>query len=254
MKKLISFFATFAVVGTLTAGVIDDHCPTVVAYGAPTAASVDQELCRVGYAVGYSYHYRDPVFSSVKITNQSVTGTVKRRDAFREDTEIPQQFRATLADYKSGHWDRGHMTAAGDLTWSEAAMRDSFLLSNMVPQNSSLNRGPWRKLEIEIREWAKQFGTLYVYTGPIFYNNYGTLGRGVAIPHEIFKLVYDPKRNMSISFIVPNADVNSNNLSEYIVLIDNIEQVTGIDFFPGMPYNKKAAHVQATTIATWTRR
>lgn len=254
MKKIITFLVAWAVTSTLLAGIIDDNCPDKVAYGAPISQAVDQEMCKTGYAIGYSYYYKDPVYSSVKITNASVQGTVKRKDAFREDTEIPAQYRATLADYKGVHWDRGHMTPAGDLNWHEMAMRDSFLLSNMVPQNSSLNRGPWKNLEIQIRQWAKLYGTLYIYTGPIFYNNYTVIGQGVAVPHELFKVVYDPKRNMAISFIVPNTDINSNNLAEYIVSIDNIEQVTGIDFFPHLPYNMRTALAQANSIAAWTTR
>lgn len=249
MQKIIALL--FVVATSAFSGTIDEKCPNLTAYGAPQSPSVSQELCRTGYAVGYSYQYRDPVYSVVKLTAASVKGRLKRDDSFREDTEIPKQHRATLQDYLHGQWDRGHMTAAGDLNWSAMSMRDSFLLSNIIPQNLNLNRGAWRKIETLARNWAKTRKELYVYTGPIFYNNYQTVGAGVAVPQELFKVIYDPAKNQAIAFIMPNRDVDVKKIENYVTSIDEVERLTGIDFFPAMPYNKKSVKNQVLKFDTW---
>lgn len=235
------------------AGTIDQYCPELTAHGAPQGQVVNQELCRPGYAIGYSYHYKDPVYSIVKLTSVSVQGKVKRGNSFREDSEIPEEYRATLNDYQvDGNWDRGHMAAAGDLNWSTASMHSSFLLSNMIPQNPKVNRGMWRRLEMLARSWALQRGTLFVYTGPVFYNNFQTIGNSVAVPQELYKIIYDPKHNDAIAFIMPNREINSARIQQYIVSVETIERLTNITFFPMLlPYDSAHVKLQLADFARW---
>lgn len=238
---------------TTFGGEIDTSCPQHVAYSAPKSEAVSQELCRIGYAVGYSYHYKDPVYSVVHLTKESAQGTVKRKDSFKEDASIPTQYRATLNDYKNTPYDRGHMTSAGDLSWSYDTMIESFYLSNMVPQNPSVNRGPFRMLEITVRNWAIKHGSLYVYTGPVFMNNYSVIGKSaVAVPQDVYKVVYDPALNKAIAFIIPNLlNVDVKDMTEYVVSIDEVERLTGIDFFPTMPADKKSVKEQISKMEEW---
>lgn len=237
-------------------GPIDFVCPQYVPAGAPIGKQISQELCKTGYAIGYSYYYKNPVYSVTYITPETLQAAVKRKDSFKEDKEIPAQYRATLNDYKSvhGQFDRGHMTPAGDLMWSYASMSDSFYLSNMVPQSPALNRGAWRQLEITVREWAQVKGSLYVITGPLYMSPVTSIGAGVAVPSYIFKIVYDPKLNSAIAFLVPNSDISVIDLPKYITTITVIEQLIGVDFFPNLPYNKKTMKNKMSTIEFWSTR
>lgn len=252
MKQKLSFLLLSVTLSAL-AGTIDTSCPQHAIYGAATGAAVNQELCRTGYAVGYSYHYKNPAYSVTRLTNTSVKGTIKRVDSFKEDTSIPVEHRAHLADYKGMPYDRGHMTPAGDMSWNYNAMIESFYLSNMVPQNPSLNRGAWRQLETTVREWATIHKDIYVYTGPVFTNNYTSIG-GVAVPQELFKIVYDPAKNMAIAFIIPNSDITVMDIPDYIVSIEEVERLTGLDFFPKLPYNKISVKQQVSTIEAWSKK
>ncbi len=254
MNKLASILISLTV--NAFAGTIDSVCPSYVPAGAPIGKSVSQEMCKTGYAVGYSYYYKNPVYSATRLDATTLATIVKRKDAFREDREVPQQYRATLDDYKSAnaHYDRGHMTPAGDLAWSAQTMRDSFFLSNMVPQNPSLNRGAWRQLEITVREWAQVKGNVYVYTGPVYIAPISAIGNNVAVPSYIFKIVYEPITNTAIAFLVPNNDIPVIDLPKYITTVKIIEQATGVDFFPHLAYNKKTMKTKMSTMEFWSTR
>jgi len=255
MKQKLSFLLLNVILAvSAIAGTIDTSCPQHAIYGAATGVSVSQELCRTGYAVGYSYHYKNPAYSVTRLTNTSVKGNIKRVDSFKEDIDIPVEHRAHLSDYKGTQYDRGHMTPAGDMSWNYTAMIESFYLSNMIPQNASLNRGAWRQLETTVREWATIHKDIYVYTGPVFTNNYISIGRGVAVPQELFKIVYDPAKNMAIAFIIPNSDITVMEIPDHVVSIEEVERLTGLDFFPHMPYNKITVKQQVSTIEAWSKK
>jgi endonuclease G, mitochondrial len=235
-------------------GEIEDSCPQHVIYSAPKGEVVSQELCRIGYAVGYSYQYKDPVYSVVNLTAKNSQGNVKRKDSFKADSSIPAEHRATLDDYQGAPYDRGHMTSAGDLSWSYDSMIESFLLTNMVPQNPSINRGAFRKLEMTVRDWAVIHENLYVYTGPIFSEKFGSIGQGVAIPQHVYKIVYAPADNKAIAFIIPNTlNASVGELSSHIVSIEEIETKTGIEFFPTMPNDKKSVKKEISNMESWAK-
>ena len=134
-------------------------------------------------------------------------------------------------------YDRGHMCPAGDNKWSSEAMDDSFLFTNVCPQAPSLNRGDWNEMEQACRKWAKQYGDIYIVCGPIFYKKSSkTIGKNkVAVPDAFFKVVLcmnpSPK---AIGFIYKNADGNRPK-GDYANSVDEVERITGIDFFPSLP-------------------
>ena len=129
------------------------------------------------------------------------------------------------------------MCPAGDNKWSAVAMYESFLFTNICPQAPSLNRGDWNEMEQACRKWAKQYGDLYIVCGPIFYKGKTkTIGANkVAVPDAFFKVVLcmkgEPK---AIGFIYKNADGNRPK-GDYANSVDEVERITGIDFFPSLP-------------------
>ena len=143
--------------------------------------------------------------------------------------------RQELYDWHGAYppYEHGHLCPAADNKWDEAAMRQSFFLSNMTPQHSDFNSGDWVTLEKKCRHWANIYGEIYIATGPIFYNkNYKTLPEGkIAIPDAFFKVVMrlnpEPK---AIGFIFTN-NSNSQSLLTAAKTIDEIERITGFDFF-----------------------
>lgn len=204
---------------------------------APLTSVPEQILVRKGYTVSYNKDRRVPNWVAWHLTAAHLKGSVKRSDAsFHEDEEVPMP-RAIDSDYVRSGYDRGHMCPAGDNKWSAKAMDESFLFTNVCPQAPQLNRGDWNEMEQACRKWAKENGDIYIVCGPIFYKKRAkTIGKNkVAVPDAFFKVVLTMKGNpKAIGFIYKNGDGNRPK-GDYANSVDEVERITGIDFFPSLP-------------------
>jgi endonuclease G len=213
----------------------------------------EQILKRTGYVASYNKTTLLPNWVAWHLTAERTEGSAKRSGVdFAEDTEVPEP-RATDWDYYNSGYDRGHMCPAADNKWSKKAMEESFLFTNMCPQNGNLNRGDWNEMEMACRKWAKKYGDLYIVCGPILYKGkHKTIGKNkVVVPEAFFKVVLrtgdDPQ---AIGFIYKNTSGNRPKDS-YVNTVDEVERITGIDFFPSLPDNVEK-NVEATAdIANW---
>lgn len=194
-------------------------------------------LKRDGYTVSYNKDTRLPNWVAWHLTATHTKGNNQRKGIdFHEDTDVPEP-RATDADYRSSGYDRGHMCPAGDNKWSMRAMEQSFLFTNMCPQAPQLNRGDWNEMEMACRKWAKQYGDIYIVCGPVLYNKkHKTIGKNkVVVPEAFFKVVLCMKgKPKAIGFIYKNADGNRPK-GDYANTVDEVERITGINFFPSLP-------------------
>jgi endonuclease G len=103
----------------------------------------------------------------------------------------------------------------------------------MSPQLPSFNRGIWSVLESKVREWALKYDGLYVVTGPVLTNKLGKIGIDeVTVPASYYKVIYDETNGM-IGLVLPN-EGSKKPLSDFVISVDSIETLTGIDFFPGL--------------------
>ncbi|MCG9583222.1 DNA/RNA non-specific endonuclease [Vibrio tubiashii] len=191
----------------------------------------DQVLCRDGYAVGYNFQTKNADWVAYHITAESVNASYKRSNSFKEDSDLPDYARSTLADYRGSGYDRGHLAPSATMDFSQDSMKQSFLMSNMSPQLPGFNRVGWRILEEHVRDLANEYNELYVVTGPIYQGNESTIGNNVIIPSAFYKVILDPAFNEAIAFIVPHRDVSSSELASFVTTIDAVEQQTGLDFF-----------------------
>lgn len=213
----------------------------------------EQILERTGYVASYNKATLLPNWVAWHLTAERTEGNAKRSGVdFAEDTEVPEP-RATDWDYYNSGYDRGHMCPAADNKWSKKAMEESFLFTNMCPQNGNLNRGDWNEMEMACRKWAKKYGDLYIVCGPILYKGkHKTIGNNkVVVPEAFFKVVLrtgdDPQ---AIGFIYKNTSGNRSKDS-YVNTVDEVERITGIDFFPSLPDDVEK-NVEATAdIANW---
>lgn len=197
----------------------------------------EQILKRTGYVASYNKTTLLPNWVAWHLTAERTEGSAKRSGVdFAEDTEVPEP-RATDWDYYNSGYDRGHMCPAADNKWSKKAMEESFLFTNMCPQNGNLNRGDWNEMEMACRKWAKKYGDLYIVCGPILYKGkHKTIGKNkVVVPEAFFKVVLrtgdDPQ---AIGLIYKNTSGNRPKDS-YVNTVDEVERITGIDFFPSLP-------------------
>jgi len=211
---------------------------TTLAYEIPAASKhvPEQILKRMGYTVSYNSTTKNPNWVAWHLTKAHTYGNYKRNEEmFREDSTVSKP-RATDWDYYNSRYDRGHMCPAGDNKWSASAIYQSFLFTNICPQNHGLNKYEWNDLEILCRDWARKYGAIDIVCGPIYYGKgeQKTIGRNkVWVPDAFFKVVLCRKGNnpKSIGFIYENKGVKQ-KMSEHIYTVDEVEKITGYDFFP----------------------
>lgn len=198
----------------------------------PKTEVSDSVIHHVGYSLLYNEKHEQANWVSYVNNPFKMSGTIKRKNSFRSDPLIPSK-SAESADYKNSGLDRGHLAPAADMKWSTVAMKESFYMSNISPQKPSFNRGIWKKLETEVRNWTLSSDSIYVVTGPFLNDSLSTIGaNNVSIPSAFFKVLLKFKDNkkQGIGFIMPN-EASTLPLSSFATNIDYVEEITKLDFF-----------------------
>lgn len=220
---------------------------------APLADRSEQILTRVGYTVSYNGTTFQPNWVAWHLTREHLSGTAKRpRKAFHEDEDVPEP-RAIDMDYYTSGYDRGHMCPAADNKWSQEAMYQSFLFTNICPQSHGLNTGDWNEMETQCRQWANEYGDIYIVCGPIFYNKkHKTIGRHkIPVPEAFFKVMLctagSPK---AIGFVYKNED-GDRPKGDYVNSVQQVQRLTGIDFFPSLDDNVEQAVEKNFNLVDW---
>lgn len=214
----------------------------------PTA---DKVIYHSHYSLSYSEEHEQAEWVMYELTADEARGGYERSDNFRADPDISTG-SAQLNDYKGSGYDRGHLAPAGDMAFSTTAMSESFYLSNMSPQHPSFNRGGWKSLEALSRAWALEDGDLYIITGPVLKHTRGQIGSSrVSIPAYYYKILFDidEGERRSIAFLMPNASISS-KVEDYVVSVDSLEVLTGIDFFPGLA-DSLEDQLESRTTGAW---
>ena len=199
----------------------------------------EQIIQHEGYTVSYNADYRIANWVAYVLTDKEArSDKAERQNKFVVDPLV-KGASATNEDYTRTGYDRGHLAPAGDMKWSEKAMRESFYLSNITPQKPGLNRGVWKELEEQIRLWARENGAVLIATGPVIPDEeLNRLGKNrVGVPRQFYKVLCMVVNNQleGVGFLFENRDYGTTPLRQMMVPINSVEQVTGIDFFPALP-------------------
>lgn len=195
----------------------------------------EQLLQRYAYVSSWNPDNRIPNWVAWHLTADHTDGPYKRKgQKFTPDDDVDDS--PTTFDYSRSGYDRGHMCPSGDNRWSKQAQQQCFLLTNICPQAHSLNAGDWSELENHCRTWAEDYGDIYIVCGPILYRSkHKRIGKGVVVPEAFFKVVLRLKPHPeAIGFIYKNEDGNR-PMGDYVNTVDQVERITGIDFFPFLP-------------------
>lgn len=197
----------------------------------------EQIISHIGYTVSYNNKTRLPNWVAYELTSSEVEGKVKRNNKYMKDPDAIG-IQADVEDYRNSGWDRGHMAPCGDMKWDPQAMEESNYFTNICPQNHNFNNSIWRILEEKCRYVATKYGRVYIVCGPIIGNNYnGTIGYNqIMIPDQFYKvlLINDRESYHGIGFLMNNEAVGK-NIFNFATSIDDIERITGIDFFAKLP-------------------
>lgn len=181
-------------------------------------------------------------------------GNQTQYNGFRTDTLVSVP-TADSSDYAGSGFDRGQLVPAGDLRWNKEALASAFLYSNVSPQVSDLNRNAWYKLEVLTREWALRYDELFVVSGPVLNQQFASTQRGsyrVAVPRFYFKIIADlrPPNYHAIAFLLPNKKIPF-TLSKYVTSVDQLETLTGIDFFPALEDSLETRIESMADLSAW---
>ncbi|KAL3478580.1 hypothetical protein BJX99DRAFT_101543 [Aspergillus californicus] len=215
----------------------------------PTADTISS----LSLAGAYDRRTRNPSWVAEHITPASLAlkNADRKHSTFFEESTIPPQFRAKLADYFRSGYDRGHQVPAADAKWSQEAMDGTFSLANMCPQvGEGFNRDYWAHFEDFCRNLTKKYPSVRVITGPLYLPsreadgkwrvNYEVIGTppNVAVPTHFYKVVYAeegpgiPSGKVALgAFVLPNARIsNEKKLAEFEVPVEVVERASGLEF------------------------
>lgn len=193
-------------------------------------------LFKSQFIISYNIGNLCPNYVCWSLTPSRAKGKVQRSNKFHADITMNARNSVESFDYNGSGYDRGHMCPAGDNKNTIKAMDESFTMTNICPQNHQLNTGMWNDLEVQCRDWAKNYGTLYICCGPIFDSSTPkTIGKRknvkIAVPDRFFKVILTLGRvPKAIGFIYPNRACEG-DMRDYAVSVDQVEKETGMDFF-----------------------
>lgn len=231
---------------------------TIAEVGCPVISDTipEQILERNCYTVSYNGVTRQPNWVMWELVGNHV---MKKKEGvwseFREDSDLPARQRATPDDYAHSGYDKGHMCPGGDCNWDDEGRDETYLLSNICPQNPNLNRGDWKEIEMACRRWAKKYGSVYVVCGPMFFRSqeHERIGpHQVPVPEAFFKVVLcvDGGAAKGIGFICRNTDGNRTK-DFYVNSIRQVERITGYKFFPNLSESIRTQVYDMDDIGVW---
>lgn len=220
------------------------------------ADSIPQQIIDYeGFRVSFNKENHTPNWVAWELLGTETDGQEGRTNTFWQDETV--EGCPTTRDYSNSGYDRGHLCPAADQKWSQKAMIDCFSLANMAPQDHALNAGAWQTLEKKERYWAQRDSAIVIIAGPI-YSDADTkrIGEaGVRVPGAFFKVIIAPyvENPRGIGFVYPNM-TSPGNMRNYAMSIDDVEKITGIDFFVNLPDDLEEEIESKWSFNEWDKR
>ncbi len=217
----------------------------------PIGNSENQIVKHSSYTLAYAEEFEQAEWVYYLLTRKMTRGNAKRTNKFVADPYVTTG-SAVTADYSGSGYDRGHLCPSADVRHDAAAQQETFYMSNMSPQAPQFNRGIWKKLEEQVRQWVEAHDSIYVATGPVLKKNLKQIGKKnkVAVPEHYYKILYSPNDGgHMLAFLLANTG-SSHEVEAFIVPTDSVEKLTGIDFFPQI-LNEEKLESRCGTTAWW---
>ena len=180
--------------------------------------------------------------------------------------------------YANQLYARGHQLANADRNGVDEMMAQTYYSTNMTPQlQHGFNGGIWANLEDAVRSVVKNNSdTVYVVTGAAFRKKGGNEtiktitntrdGKVLPVPNYYWKVLLKVKWNAgavsaasAIGFWlehrdnypeIPAPEINPMIL-EHCLSIDQLETLTGINFFPNLPDDVERTVEASFSAAAW---
>lgn len=207
------------------------------------------------YSLSYNEKYEQAEWVAYELTQKQLSSIPVKRPYFKQDPKVTTQ-SAHYKNFKNSGYNKGHLCPAGDRKFSVDAYNETFLTSNISPQTYEFNSGVWNRLEEKVRYWAQKYQKLYVVTGGVLTPHLKTIGtEKVAVPQYFYKIIldYSSTETKAIAFLIPHKK-SDKGLYQFVTSIDEIEEITGIDFFPEIEDVLENKLERSTNYLNWSFR
>lgn len=207
------------------------------------------------YTLSYSEKHEQAEWVAYEVSAQHLSKNEFKRPYFIQDRDV-KSGSADWRNYKKSGYDRGHLCPAGARRFNYDAFHETFLTSNISPQDHGFNSGVWNRLEQKVRYWAKQYDGVYVITGGVLENGLKGIGEeNVSVPNEFYKIVLDNSNGTlkALAFLIPNEDT-SKSFYDFAVPIDEIEAKTGLDFLKDLAPSEEKTIESSVNLKAWGKR
>lgn len=195
----------------------------------PTSTSNDI-YTNEAFSFSYIEKYEQSEWVAYELSSNDMSNADFKRPYFNQDNSVKTK-SADWRNYKKSGYNKGHLCPAADRKSSYQMYETTFLTSNTSPQLYDFNSGIWNRLEQKVRYWAERYDGIYIVTGGVLEDGLKTIGiEEVAVPNYFYKIILTNDKTNMIGFLMPHQDSNK-PLYSFVVSVDEIEKMTGIDFF-----------------------
>lgn len=229
-------------------------------FALPAIRKGDQIVKHKNYTLRYEEEHEQAAWVAYKLRGEYTRGRASRRELeFRPDKKVKTQ-SALSSDYSGSGYDRGHLVPAGDFKCCQDLLEETFYVSNISPQVPDFNRGIWENIETRVRGWSNRDEELFIVTGPVLKKGLPKIGRynRISVPEQYYKIVLfyqsnSGKKPRAIAFLLPNEALFGKKMNNYVVPIDEVERITGIDFFAKLPDTIESKLEAESSWEAWTK-
>jgi len=202
----------------------------------------------ITFSLEWSYADKANRWTCYQMHKGNMENHTTRTDDFKEDPEIPSQYRTYPNDYSKSGFSKGHLCPSADRLCSKDQNKQTFYMSNMQPQYQEHNGGLWNNLEEKVRVWAEGCDTLYVVKAATIRSDQlrpEKCNGKLIVPMYFYMalLAYDkndekkPYKALALWTLHQKVSDKNKNYGDYAMTIDELEELTGIDFFCNLPDN-----------------
>jgi len=220
-------------------------------YELPAQSPREQKVPHTLYTLSYAEGYELASWAAWQLTPEmaKATGTFKEK---YDDDPLVTTGSSSPKDYRDAGFIEGQLVPVEDLFINPVAVQEGFLMSNVVPMKPAFNKFVWKATEKLVRAWATEGNTLYIVAGPVLADApFGSFGTNkVSIPTRFYKAVLDVNGKRAVGFLY-RSTVASGTPKSFAVSVDELEKITGIDFFPSLPDDLEQAVEVSTDYTKW---
>ena len=214
------------------------------------------------FSMEYDKSKKHSRWIAFRFDNQTRLQEATRSDEFIPDPSLDMEYQRTQVDFGKKGYDRGHLCASADRLYQQEANDQTFYYTNMSPQRNKFNTGIWLTLEGQVQSWGRSCtssDTLYVVKGGTIdkedqIRGYISNDLSKPIPKYYYMALLFKKGDSfkAIAFWMEHTDTpKSTKLVDYALSIDELEEKTGIDFFPNLNDNLENALEATYSTKAW---